>query len=616
MRPSSNNPKIWPFLLLLGLCWLFSFGYIAYYAHTFDFPQEVKWWHMGLSMSMSLFGVVFGCLAMQWKRLASNNYIKYLWAFSWGLGVYLIALLYLLNYISLSEWGQNISWSIVSTFDKDVPALLEALPYNKLPVYLLLFGMPIVIFGLFMALANTINDGFIGIGRILLKAMRRPVILVLGMIVLGALGWHLLQSRNYIRGSLGMKGEPIYNFFSPVNPSFDGKQTLDLKTIEENKAALAEYQANLNIDSKNVVLIIVDALRTQNMGLHGYRRDNTPFLSQLDQAGSLQKAPLILSNCATSFCGILSVLNATPINELASTNVKIQDVFDRLGYKTHFLLVGSHNEWYQLRRTHEYHSEIDYYFDGLDSKQYEINDDRAIFEFLEQVPNFDGVPSFFYFHLMTVHKLGVKFDEEQYQVYQPSKRTSYLKPDSSIMVNNYDNSILQADDLIRQIYEHLSQKGFLEDCLLIITADHGEAMGEHGKFGHSYNLYQESIHIPLLFHDTQAAAEADLPYGTQIDIGPTILDKLNVPIPKVWKGRSLLQTPTFPHFDVLRQTRHQVIVMQDETGIYKYYYNQKTKTQELFEITSDPLEKVNLFDKPQYQQQQQQLLAKFKEEFG
>ena len=55
------------------------------------------------------------------------------------------------------------------------------------------------------------------------------------------------------------------------------------------------------------------------------------------------------------------------------------------------------------------------------------------------------------------------------------------------------------DDQIWRLLSELRMRGFKENLLVVITSDHGEAFGEHGTFLHGHSLYQEEIHVPLIF---------------------------------------------------------------------------------------------------------------------
>jgi len=346
--------------------------------------------------------------------------------------------------------------------------------------------------------------------------------------------------------------------------------------------------------------------------MYGYNRNTSPFLQSLYEKSGRLKVEKALSNCSTSFCGILSILSGRKINKLDISNYKINDLLKDIGYKTHFFLGGAHNEWYQLRRFYEYTEPLDYYFEGPDSENFSISDDRALFDFFDKVPAYDKEPSFMYFHLMTVHKSGTKLEE--YNEYEPCGKTSLLAPDQEAMTNIYDNSILQADDFIRKIYEKLERKGFLENAVIVFTADHGEAIGERGQYGHSSDLYQPKIHIPFIVFDENNASKSITNFGTQVDIAPTIADLIAVPSPTVWDGRSLLKQDTI-RYSTHRQQDVFSIVKYTPTNIYKYIFDARKNKEELYDIKVDALEQKDLIGDKSLEMELKKLKQIYRENF-
>ena len=73
--------------------------------------------------------------------------------------------------------------------------------------------------------------------------------------------------------------------------------------------------------------------------------------------------------------------------------------------------------------------------------------------------------------------------------------------------------MLQADDCIARIMDVLEQKGYLENAVVVVTGDHGEALGERQPMmiGHGLGLYQESIHVPLIVSVPPGAAGTRFP---------------------------------------------------------------------------------------------------------
>ncbi|MCC6614453.1 MAG: sulfatase [Anaerolineae bacterium] len=62
----------------------------------------------------------------------------------------------------------------------------------------------------------------------------------------------------------------------------------------------------------------------------------------------------------------------------------------------------------------------------------------------------------------------------------------------------YDAEIASQDDQLGKLLDHLQKSGALDNTFVIIAADHGEGLGEHDLFGHSFAVHQELVHVPLI----------------------------------------------------------------------------------------------------------------------
>lgn len=105
----------------------------------------------------------------------------------------------------------------------------------------------------------------------------------------------------------------------------------------------------------------------------------------------------------------------------------------------------------------------------------------------------------------------------------------------------YDGEITFTDHEIGRLLSRLDTLGLAGRTLVVLTADHGEAFGDHDEWFHGLKLYQPTIHIPLLMRlpgVLPAGATVDTAAQT-IDIMPTILDLVGLPIPASVEGRSL-----------------------------------------------------------------------------
>ena len=54
------------------------------------------------------------------------------------------------------------------------------------------------------------------------------------------------------------------------------------------------------------------------------------------------------------------------------------------------------------------------------------------------------------------------------------------------------------DDTLRAMFSRLEKLGFLDNCLVIVTSDHGESLGERGQYSHPSVLYRELVDVPLI----------------------------------------------------------------------------------------------------------------------
>src|SRR5262249_343203 len=141
-----------------------------------------------------------------------------------------------------------------------------------------------------------------------------------------------------------------------------------------------------------------------------YGRKTTPFLAGLVEGERIKQVRDAFATCPESFCGITSTLSGREFQDISAETFNLQDVLRDEGYAVHFLLSGNHRAWNGLARF--YPLRDGEMFDGSETKQYTMDDDRLVLEGLERVPAASpSRPAFFYVHLMSTHYLGVQFPE-------------------------------------------------------------------------------------------------------------------------------------------------------------------------------------------------------------
>jgi hypothetical protein len=111
----------------------------------------------------------------------------------------------------------------------------------------------------------------------------------------------------------------------------------------------------------------------------------------------------------------------------------------------------------------------------------------------------------------------------------------------SMLIAGYDGSLAYLDDQIGRLLGELRRRGVLDDTLLIVTSDHGEAFGAHGYFAHGHSLYRNQIQIPLILR-----LPGKIPAGLRVsppvslrDVPATVMELLAPQRRRKFPGRPL-----------------------------------------------------------------------------
>jgi len=110
------------------------------------------------------------------------------------------------------------------------------------------------------------------------------------------------------------------------------------------------------------------------------------------------------------------------------------------------------------------------------------------------------------------------------------------------MIGLYDGEINFLDFNLGKLFKKLENLNLLDNTIIIITSDHGESIGERSLWDHGHTLYIEQVHVPLIMYSKNILPEGRIVSSLvqTIDILPTVLDILGIPIPKNISGRSFL----------------------------------------------------------------------------
>ena len=154
------------------------------------------------------------------------------------------------------------------------------------------------------------------------------------------------------------------------------------------------------------------------------------------------------------------------------------------------------------------------------------------------------------------------------------------------------------DQALAGLEQSLRREGWWDRSLVVLTADHGEGLGDHGESDHGYFIYESTVHVPLVVHwpaGTSAAPPNATRPGGLVDVAPSILDFLKIPIPPSFHGRSLFSGPgpsaVFAESVYARDAFGWSPLRSLRVGNLKYIDAPKP---ELYDLEKDPGEKDNL----------------------
>ena len=112
-------------------------------------------------------------------------------------------------------------------------------------------------------------------------------------------------------------------------------------------------------------------------------------------------------------------------------------------------------------------------------------------------------------------------------------------------IAHYDSAVRETDALIGNLLDQMRATGLLEDTIVVVTSDHGESFGEHGYLQHGPRVDEPVMQVPLLIflpkhHPEFNPGRRVDPLVSVIDIMPTLLDAVGIPVPEGVEGVSLM----------------------------------------------------------------------------
>jgi arylsulfatase A-like enzyme/Flp pilus assembly protein TadD len=290
----------------------------------------------------------------------------------------------------------------------------------------------------------------------------------------------------------------------------------------------------------NIILITLDTTRADRVGFLGSKRGLTPNLDLLARhamvfSHAYAHVPLTTASHATIFTGTYPQFNH--VNDfgvpLSPRLPYLPDLLHQHGYHT-AAFVGSLVLDPFNGTAPGFERGFDTYDAGFRLKppagdRYKTLERRAgevVDRALAWLAKYPQRPFFLWLHLYDAH--------DPYDPPSPYKERYQSDP--------YDGEIAYADSAAGKLLSALRTRGLYQGSIIAVMADHGEAFGEHGERTHGVFLYDETIHVPLLFKlpgEVPGGQNFDFRVGL-VDIAPTLLQAAGIAIPAEMQGKSLL----------------------------------------------------------------------------
>jgi len=570
------------FFVELSLWYLPTLAFLSMYIGHYGFPFYSATAHLFVVTHFILIAVILRYLLI---RLIGRKWGSIGASFIYGGLFFSLILYYCLVVIGLTSWRNVISSELMIAYASQLPELCEAFGISFGLLMASLLGLLVILIRLMLSVVHFTNTKF----EVTSTTKRYDHLATL------ALGLLFISSHFFMMNAVIGSEEPIS--LTLAKKTAHSNQSTNSSLNWKETEASQQYTIQQVSDKKNVILIVVDALRPDHMGVYGYERNTTPNLSQLmTKVNHFEVIRNVRSTCGASSCG-LSSLDSSRYVHKPERPMTLHNTLQRYGYRTTMILGGDHTNFYNLR---EEYGHIDDYFDGSMATGYYINDDRFVINKTRDLVVWNTQPIFIQYHLMSTHTLSFRLRE--YQQFLPSRKFTPFtsEPPNEEFTNSYDNAVLQADAMIAELLHILKEKNYLKNAIVVITADHGEGLGDHGKFSHSNSVHEELLRIPFILIDFGGSSKnvpTDARLLSQTDIAPTILHELKIPAPSTWMGFPI-QTQIKRDFLYFRQSEEIGLYdLRDPEHLWKYWKNLLTKEEYVFDLSKDSTENYNLISK-------------------
>ena len=333
------------------------------------------------------------------------------------------------------------------------------------------------------------------------------------------------------------------------------------------------------VNKMNVIVISVDSLRTDHMGLYGYTRDTTP------QIDAWAKGAMVFDNYfSTSYLTPISEMSVQTGDYPATNGIinfesqlhpainTLAEILQQQGWRT--AAFGSSPEYSGPTLKLGFSRGFDTYQPTVGgSDQYNGRGNDPVGQSLSWLKQNggDGRPFYLWLSLGSAHwpygqgepphftdpsyagflkkfvapqwePYGYMYQGKGYHLDTKTGKVTFAQDitaaDMAYVIGRYDDGILMTDRMLGNLFAYLKESGLDKKTVVVLESEHGEDLGERGYVAH-YDIYDEQVHTPLIIKAPDLSHGRVSGLASGVDVLPTLLNMLRVSAPQV-DGVSLL----------------------------------------------------------------------------
>lgn len=443
-----------------------------------------------------------------------------------------------------------------------------------------------------------------------------------------------LQTEMSLGTVAGQSGKLVFHSLDVEGSEVDALDTVVLSTprIEPSTEIEGADAADAGPVPYNLLLIGVDTVRADHLSAFGYERDTTPNLKALADVGvrfssTRSQAPWTLPSFSSIHTSMYPSAHGagrgghdewTPIDP---STTALSEVLSRVGFETQGIVANG---------LISPHYGLDQGFEGYQYAWAMESVERDAPSVANWVQDHGATPWFLFWHIMDPHlpysttqEDREAFTDEAYDGRFASRRSpsvpfQVLDPrpgrrwythegpppppdlteaDARFVSDYYDAELHETDAAIGRVLEAIRRSGQWDRTIIAFVADHGEGLGDHGHYHHGYTLFDDQVHIPMILRipGQHEGVEIDRPVAA-IDLAPTILGAMGLPIPTSFQGVDRLaeDAPTDDAYVIEYPTYDSSAQKGWVSGRFKYLHDPVFHTEALYDFVADPGELVDV----------------------